>query len=271
MLDWARQADTAGFSTLGTLDRLVYDNFDPVPVLAAAAAVTSRIRLTTAIVIAPYRGNGALLGKQLASIDRLSDGRLTVGISASARDDDYTAADMPFHDRGRRLDHMIEEMTDVWAGATRGFAGPIGPRPAQPGGPPLLIGGGSAPAFRRMARRGIGWIAGGGGPENFARGAEQARSAWAAAGREGSPRLASLAYFALGPDAEQAARGYLTDYYRFIGEFAERIADTALTTPDAVERDLKAFAAAGCDELIFFPCSAALDQVERLAEVAGVR
>ena len=87
----------------------------------------------------------------------------------------------------------------------------------------------------------------------------------------GSPRLASLAYFALGPDAEQAARGYLTDYYRFIGEFAERIADTALTTPDAVERDLKAFAAAGCDELIFFPCSAALDQVERLAEVAGLR
>jgi alkanesulfonate monooxygenase SsuD/methylene tetrahydromethanopterin reductase-like flavin-dependent oxidoreductase (luciferase family) len=60
------RADAAQFSTLGTIDRVVYGNYDAVPALAAAAAMTSTIRLTTAILIGPYRGNGALLAKQLA-------------------------------------------------------------------------------------------------------------------------------------------------------------------------------------------------------------
>jgi alkanesulfonate monooxygenase SsuD/methylene tetrahydromethanopterin reductase-like flavin-dependent oxidoreductase (luciferase family) len=60
ILAWAREADTAGFSTLGTIDRLVYGNHETIPTLAAAAAVTRRIRLTTAILIAPFRGNGTL-------------------------------------------------------------------------------------------------------------------------------------------------------------------------------------------------------------------
>ena len=66
VLEWARRADAARFSTLGTIERVVYGNYDAVPALAAAAAVTSTIRLTTAILISPYRGNGALLAKQLA-------------------------------------------------------------------------------------------------------------------------------------------------------------------------------------------------------------
>src|SRR3982750_3059367 len=81
VLDWARAADTAGFASLGTLDRVVYGNHETIPTLAAAAAVTSRIRLTTAILIAPFRGNGTLLAKELATIDSFADGRLTVGIA----------------------------------------------------------------------------------------------------------------------------------------------------------------------------------------------
>jgi hypothetical protein len=61
ILDWARAAEQAGFSSLGTLDRIVYANLETVPALAAVAAVTERIGLTTAILIGPYRGNGALL------------------------------------------------------------------------------------------------------------------------------------------------------------------------------------------------------------------
>lgn len=265
VLDWARRADDAGFSTLATLDRVVYDNYDPIAVLAAAAAVTSRIRLTTAILIAPFRGNGALLAKQLASIDNLSGGRLTVGLAVGGRDDDFSATDTPFLQRGRRQDQLVEEMTAVWAGEARGFAGPIGPRPVQPGGPPLLLGGGSAAAIRRAARHGAGWIAGGGGPEMFAHAAEQVRSAWADAGRQGAPRLVSLTYFALGPVAERAARAYLTDYYGFLGEFAEHLAAGALTDREAVRTAVRAFADAGCDELIFFPCSIDSDQVHLLA------
>ena len=75
LLDWARRAEARGFSSLGTIDRLVYGNYEPLIALAAAAAVTERIKLATTILIAPFRANGALLAKQAASVDRLSHGR----------------------------------------------------------------------------------------------------------------------------------------------------------------------------------------------------
>src|SRR5258708_4603823 len=91
VLDWAPAAERAGFSTLGTIARVVYANLEPVATLAAAAAVTERIGLTTAILIAPYRGNGTLLAKQLATVDRISSGRLTVGVAIGPRAGDYEA------------------------------------------------------------------------------------------------------------------------------------------------------------------------------------
>ena len=57
LLEWARRAEARGFSSLGTIDRVVYDNFEPLVALAAAAAVTERVRLATTILIAPYRAN----------------------------------------------------------------------------------------------------------------------------------------------------------------------------------------------------------------------
>ena len=71
--EWARRAEAAGFSTLGTIDRLVYSNLEPLVALSAAAAVTERIRLTTAILLAPLRENAAALAKQAASLQTLSE------------------------------------------------------------------------------------------------------------------------------------------------------------------------------------------------------
>jgi alkanesulfonate monooxygenase SsuD/methylene tetrahydromethanopterin reductase-like flavin-dependent oxidoreductase (luciferase family) len=187
ILDWAAAAERVGFSTLGVIDRIVYANFEPLPTLAAAAAVTERIGLTTAVLIGPYRGNGALLAKQLATVDSISNGRLSVGIAVGPREDDYEAAGSSFRERGHDFDRQLAELRAVWAGKPRGHAERIGPPPAQAGGPPLLIGSNIAATFRRIAELGVGWIFGGGGPEAFAAGADQARRAWREASRAGEP------------------------------------------------------------------------------------
>ncbi len=268
ILDWARSAEAAGFAGLGTIDRVVYGNHETIPTLAAAAAVTSRVRLTTAILIAPFRGNGTLLAKQLATVDSFAGGRLAVGIAVGGREDDYTATGTDFHRRGAAFDAQLAEMKAVWSGTSYGTAGAVGPAPRQAGGPPLIIGGNGAHAVRRVVSDGAGWIAGGGGAAMFAQGAEPVRRAWAEAGRPGAPRLVALGYYALGPDASALAEQYLSDYYGFLGDFAARVVSGAATTDAAVREQVSAFADAGCDELILFPCSPELDQLNRLADVA---
>jgi alkanesulfonate monooxygenase SsuD/methylene tetrahydromethanopterin reductase-like flavin-dependent oxidoreductase (luciferase family) len=270
ILGWASAAEQAGFSSLGTLDRIVYANLETVPTLAAVAAVTERIGLTTAVMIGPYRGNGALLAKQLATVDSIAGGRLTVGIAVGARPDDFEATASPYAERGKAFDAQLTEMRAVWAGESRGYAGAIGPAPVQAGGPPLLIGGNSAAAYRRMAQFGAGWVFGAGGPDAFAGGADQARRTWSEAGREGSPRLVAIGYVSLGDDAESHARQYLGDYYGFVGDFVDQIVGGALTSAQRVADAVAGFRTAGCDELILFPCDPDVGQVALLADAAGL-
>jgi len=101
----------------------------------------------------------------------------------------------------------------------------------------------------------------------FARGAAPVRTAWREAGRPGAPRLVALAYYALGPDAADLARAYLSDYYASMGEYAATAVSGALTSPHLVRDQVAAFADAGCDELVLFPCSPDREQLRRLADV----
>jgi len=115
LTDFARAADEAGFSVLGTIDRIVYPNFEPLATLAAAAAVTERIRLASSIILGPLRANAALLAKQFLTLDALAGGgRAVLGIGAGARDDDYAISDLHMKDRGRWLDGACEEINRVW-------------------------------------------------------------------------------------------------------------------------------------------------------------
>ncbi|MGI8921745.1 MAG: LLM class flavin-dependent oxidoreductase [Solirubrobacteraceae bacterium] len=263
---WAKRADARGFSTLGVIDRVVYDNYEPLAALAAAAAVTTRIRLTTSILLAPLRTNHELFAKQAASIDRLSDGRLVLGLAVGGREDDYSESGLDFHRRGAELDALLERAASLWREPTAA----IGPKPARAGGPELVFGGSSPPAFRRVAQYGNGWIAGGGGVETFREGAALAQEAWSAAGREGSPRLLALSYFALGDGARAAADSALKHYYAFLGPYADQIAASASLSAREVADTVEGFAAAGCDELILFPCSADEAQIELAADAAAL-
>src|SRR3954464_13906480 len=106
IVDWAKAAEDAGFASLGTLDRIPYDNYEPLVSLAAAAAVTERIRLTTDILIAPLRQT-AMLAKQTATIDSISGGRLVLGLAVGGREDDFAAAEVDFHSRGETFENQL--------------------------------------------------------------------------------------------------------------------------------------------------------------------
>ena len=160
VLDWAKQADSGPFYSLGILDRMVYPNYEPLITLAAAAAVTSRVRLMTTVLLAPLRGAG-VLAKQAATIDALSGGRLTLGLGVGGREDDFHAAPASFHDRARRFEEQLDLMKRIWAGQpVSDEVGTVGPPPTQEGGPKLLIGGYSPTPIRRVGRWGDGFISG---------------------------------------------------------------------------------------------------------------
>jgi alkanesulfonate monooxygenase SsuD/methylene tetrahydromethanopterin reductase-like flavin-dependent oxidoreductase (luciferase family) len=263
LVEWARRADACGFTSLGTIDRVVYDNYEPLTALAAAAAVTERIGLCTSVLLGPLRTNPTVLAKQALSVHALSNGRFTLGIGLGAREDDYEASGVDLKGRGRWLDEALERIKEIWEGEEIG--------PSVSGPPDLVVGGAVDASFARAARFGDGWIAGGAPPDQFAEMAEKAKAAWREAGREGEPRLMGLAYYSLGERAEEEAKAYLMDYYAFLGEeTAGYIASSAAKDADTVRQYLEAFDAAGCGELILFPSSSDPDQVDLLADAAGL-
>lgn len=260
VIEWARRADEGPFSSLGVLDRFVYDSYEPLLSLAAAAAVTQRVKLATTIVIGPLR-NTTLLAKLAASLDALSNGRLVLGLAVGARKDDYEAANVVYRSRGRQLTEQLATLRTVWEDSA------IGPKAVRSGGPDILVGGSSDKGFARMARYTDGYVHGGGPPRAFARAADKARAAWSDAGRPGKPQLWAQGYFAFGEEAAKAGTDYLKDYYAFTGPFAERIAAGLLTTPQAVAQFIRGYEEAGCDELVLFPTVPQIDQLTQLADI----
>jgi alkanesulfonate monooxygenase SsuD/methylene tetrahydromethanopterin reductase-like flavin-dependent oxidoreductase (luciferase family) len=269
VLDWAKRADSGPFSSLGIIDRLVYPNYEPLITLAAAAAVTERVRLMSTVLIAPLRGAG-VLAKQAATIDALSGGRLTLGLGVGAREDDFRAAPASFHDRGRRFEEQLELMKRVWSGQpVSDEVGPIGPPPARAGGPELLIGAYSPAAIRRAGRWADGFITGGvADPEQARQIYDVVEDSWRAEGREGRPRLVGSIYYALGPNADRGA-DYIRDYYSYFGPAVEEMATSIPSSPEIIEGLMRGFSDVGADELVCWPTVAELDQLDRLAELVG--
>ncbi len=266
LIEWAKKADAGPFSTLGLIDRLVYPNYEPLIAFAAAAGATRRIRLTTSVLLAPLR-NAALLAKQVASLDALSGGRLTLGLGVGAREDDFQAAEVPFHSRGKIFDAQLATMQRIWSGERLSdTVGPIGPAPAQAGGPEILIGGYTPAAMQRLGKWGNGYISGGGGPQRANESFRAAEKVWREAGRTGQPRLVGCMYIALGPDGLTRGGNYIRHYY---GAWGEMIAKSLPTTLAAIKGLIQAYADIGAGELILWPTTPDLEQVDQLADMLG--
>jgi alkanesulfonate monooxygenase SsuD/methylene tetrahydromethanopterin reductase-like flavin-dependent oxidoreductase (luciferase family) len=267
LLEWARRADEAGFSSLATIGAVAHPGYEELTVFAAAAAVTERIRFFSNVLISPARST-AELAKQAATVDQISGGRLTLGLGVGWREADFQLTGRDFSSRGKAFDQQLRDLRTAFEGmeivpGTR----PVAPAPVQ--SPlPILIGGTTDATLRRIAEQDVqGWTAGGMPPDQVADWAGKIRKAWTDAGREGSPRLAALRYFGLGD--EERSKDYLRYYYAFMGdETAEWIAGSAFRTPEAIQEAIAAYAETGIDELILDPTLSDPDEVKKLAEVA---
>lgn len=260
---WARQAEDAGFSSLGTIGRIAFPGVMDTVALAAAAGATSKIGLISNVLLAPV-WPAVLLAKEAASIDGVSGQRLTLGLGLGAREDDFVAEGRGPRRLGKRFDADLEVYHQVWRGEkVKGTQEPAVPKATRE--VPLLLGGFAPQAFKRMVRWGQGYLAASVPAPMAAAGFEQARSAWKDAGRDGQPRLAAIGYFGLGdPDV---ARASIHAYYAFTGDMADAIAQGVHTSPESVRDAVKAFADIGADELILNPGIPNTDEVKRLAEV----
>jgi probable F420-dependent oxidoreductase len=174
----AQRAEAAGFESLWTGEHVVlpeprqapspaepdFPMLHPATGLAYLAAVTRRIRLGTGIVLIAQR-NPVVLAKEMASLDVLSRGRLILGIGAGYLHQEFRALGIPFEERGARTDEAIDAMRALWLQPHPAFRGRFTsfnnvqaqPRPAQPGGPPIVIGGSSDAALRRTILKAQGW------------------------------------------------------------------------------------------------------------------
>ncbi|MYX71745.1 LLM class flavin-dependent oxidoreductase [Streptomyces sp. SID3915] len=265
LLTWAESADAGPFSTLGLLDRLVYDNPEPLVALAVLAGATSRIRVQTEVLLAPLRDT-ALLAKQAATLDRMAGGRLVLGLGIGGRDDDHQVTGIDMRTRGRRLDEQMAVMRRLWSGTPYGDGvGPIGPPPARPGGPEVLFGGFRPAALERVARWGDGFLAA--APPSWAGGLfDIVRTFWREYGRDGEPRVVAQVDVALGPqDVIDDARSRMHDYYAFTGT-SDRMVAGLLTTPTGIRDAIAAFAGLGADEVMLYCHGLDPHQVDRLAD-----
>ena len=260
LLSWARRADAGPFSTLGLLDRLVFDNPEPLVTLAALAGTTRRIRVQTEVLLAPLRQT-PLLAKQSATLAQISGDRFTLGIGVGGREDDFLAAEADIHRRGRLLDAQMAQLHHLWSGAPcSADVGPIGPARR----PEVLFGGFKPAAIDRVGRWGDGFL--GAGPLDYAeRTFALAEASWREHGRPGRPRLVGQVNTAIGPDSVlDQARAEITRYYG-----RSYFADAMATTPASIRAAIARLTSLGADEVVLYCWSADLDQVDRLADLTA--
>lgn len=257
-LEWCRGIDAGPFSSISCGERITFHNPEMIVTNAAAAALTERVRVFVNLVVLPIHPI-PVIAKQLATLDVLCDGRLTVGLGVGGREHDYLAAGASMSHRHQRLDDGVAELRRLWSGAAPfDGADPVGPDCVQRGGPPLLAGAMGPKAMARAAKwaDGVSGFALDADAEQMAMAAALARQAWDDAGRDTPPRVVSGCFYALGVDDPQATlAGFTHTYLKIFGEaFAAAMAQSVPAwSPDAVNRALDAAEAAGVDEFILVP------------------
>jgi probable F420-dependent oxidoreductase len=272
---FAKKCEDLGLHSLWVIDRIVYDNLEPLAFLASTAAMTKKIRLGTSVLLAGVR-HPVLLAKTVATLDFLSGGRVTLGIGFGSRENDFSAVAVPFEGRGSRAEEGVKLMKRLWSEEKVTHKGrfyqvenlTIGPKPIQSPHPPIWTGGGSEIALKRAGRLADGFICGSSAIESFPAIWEKVSRFAAAAGRDPKKiEKAALTFIAMDDNktkAVEALTGYLNRYY---GQVRVDVEKTYLAgPPEACAEKIRAAFSKGLDTLIIGPTIPDLKQLDLFGE-----
>lgn len=263
LLPLAERVEALGFDSLWASDHVSYTSpiLDPLTLLATYAARTRRIRIGTCVYLLPLR-HPTTVAKAVASLDFLSGGRVVFGVGVGGEfPKEFEACGVPREERGRRADEGIEVLRRLWRDSPASYEGrcfrfdgvTLEPKPAQPGGPPIWVGGRSDFALRRAGRLGDGWISYLVTPDRYRRSLDKIEGFAAEAGRslDGFGQ-AHLTFITLDDDRETAratsARHLGRRYNQSFDDLVERYC--VLGPPEACAETIEAFAEAGVQTFI---------------------
>jgi probable F420-dependent oxidoreductase len=265
-LSHTEMAEALGYDAVWVSEHIAFHvpTFDAVTMMAALAARTSRVRIGSAIMLLPLRAPAAV-AKSVSTVDIISGGRVTLGIGVGGEyPKEFEACGVPVSERGGRTDESIHILRTLWTQDSANYHGryfrfsdiAMRPKPVQPGGPPIIVGGRSEAAQRRAARLGDGYMPYLYMPKQFADSLQCIRRHAAAAGRQLDPFQAALYQFIAVVDTDEAAveqaDAYLsTTYNQPFGNLVRRYC--VVGTPETCIARLQSYVDAGAHHVILVP------------------
>src|SRR5262245_7445377 len=259
VVNFARKCEAMGAHSMWTIDRIAYDNLEPLTVLAAAAGVTKRIRLGTSVLLGNTR-HPAHLAKIITTLDFISDGRITLGLGFGSRQPDYNAVEVPYEHRGSRAVEQVQLMKRLWTEDNVTHKGrfynvenlTVGPKPIQKPHPPIWTGGSAEPALKRAGTWADGFISGSSAIAEFHATWDKIASYAVAAGRNPNEiTKASLAFMAIHDDKAKAIKA-IEDYtMRYYGRLRTAVEPVSIVgSPEQCVEKIRYFLSKGLDTLI---------------------
>jgi alkanesulfonate monooxygenase len=279
LVDYAVKAEALGFDSVWVWDHILlgvdppFPILDPLTLLAAIAAHTNRIKLGTGVLVLPLR-NPVVLAKELASLDRIADGRLLLGVASGWYKREFDAVGIPFHERGRIMDRNLEILRRLWSEEQVNGEYPphvlrganMAPKPGAL--PPIVIGGYVDRVLKRAALNG-GWLTYFYRPESFAQSWAKVQGFALATGKDPANLLNANQLAIYVGSSRAAVEGAMMEWLGQEWDYAawsQSTKDSAIIgTVDECVAQLRAHLSAGVQKIIFIPYRYLPGQVEIIA------
>jgi probable F420-dependent oxidoreductase len=259
VVNFAKKCEAMGCHSMWTIDRIAYDNLEPLTILAAAAGATQRIRLGTSVLLGNLR-HPSHVAKIVATLDFISNGRVTLGLGFGSRESDYKAVEIPYEHRGSRAVEQVQLMKRLWTEDNVTHKGKffnvenlsVGPRPIQKPHPPIWTGGSAETALKRAGTWADGFICGSSAIPDFPATWEKISGYAKAAGRDANKlNKAGLTFMAIDDDQNKAVKTVEDYVMRYYGRLRADVANTSLVgSPSAIIDRIGTFLSKGLDTLI---------------------